>query len=320
MQFSNVVFTLQQEEGANGEAWAVLPAGLVYLVWQQEKGGEGNNVHLQGYLELATRRSLSWLKDNFSATAHYEKRRGSQVQAIDYCKKADTRMDGPWELGERKKQGQRQDIINFRNAVKEGKRKRELVEDMPLMLCKFPKYYNLLQGIYRPKRPDDFEKVNIMLLYGATGTGKTRAVYSRWKDSEEFWRMPINNGTPWFDDYDMHKKVLMDDFAGRSSKMSLVMLLQLLDRYPVRVPVKGAHTWWMPTKIVITSNIHPRDWYNWEKREEQYRALKRRITQTIEFFEQDPDLSPSSNAQPRIVEDEFWWRHLMVECAQTDWD
>ncbi len=91
----------------------------------------------------------------------------------------------------------------------------------------------------------------------------------------------------WFDGYDNEPNVLFDDFAGRMSKMPLTLLLQILDRYARQVEVKGSFVWWMPTNIAITSNFHPREWYDWTNREESYNALCRRIHQVTEFCEDE---------------------------------
>lgn len=60
--------------------------------------------------------------------------------------------------------------------------------------------------------------------------------------------------------------------------MSLSYLLQLLDRYPITVEVKGSYAVLAATKIIVTTNIHPKLWYDYSQREEQYQALCRRFT------------------------------------------
>jgi len=57
------------------------------------------------------------------------------------------------------------------------------------------------------------------------------------------------------------------------------MLLRLLDRYDCRVETKGATIQFVPTKIVITSPVHPRSWYSiFEHQEDKIDQLLRRIT------------------------------------------
>jgi hypothetical protein len=85
----------------------------------------------------------------------------------------------------------------------------------------------------------------------------------------------------WFDGYDGHTAALLDDFAGKFSKFSLNNLLRLLDRYKVQFPIKGGYTFFQPRRIFLTTNIHPREWYDWTTREVQYPALSRRITRVV---------------------------------------
>ena len=65
--------------------------------------------------------------------------------------------------------------------------------------------------------------------------------------------------------------------------MSLLYLLQLLDRYPLIVEAKGTYVNLMATTIMITTNHHPRCWYNYDDREENYLALERRIHKVLYF-------------------------------------
>ena len=97
-------------------------------------------------------------------------------------------------------------------------------------------------------------ETRVHVYWGKTGTGKTRFVMNQIMDSS-FWS-PYDY--KWFCGYEGQKIVLLDDYRG---EYKLQMLLKLLDRYPMQVPTKGGHTEWLPTKVYITSNIHPNEWY-----------------------------------------------------------
>ncbi len=292
-QYQNVCFTLNNPSGLldyNEEK-------MHYLVYQEEVGESGTH-HFQGYCEFKTRTVLATVKALLGGdSVHVEPRRGTQAQAIAYCKKDDTRVahEDPHEHGTPKvqPQGKRNDLVAFKNDVMAGKRKRDLVDDHLTVLAKYPKLYDTLNS----KRPEREETVEVTLLIGPTGLGKTRYVYDRYRDNEEFYIQPLSNGTTWWDTYDGHKYVLIDDFAGAASHMTLTCLLRLLDRYPSLVPTKGSHTWFFPTHIYVTTNILPKDWYKWEKREEQYKALARRFAHVLVFQE---------DAEP-LQEGTDWW-------------
>ncbi len=290
-QFQNVCFTLNNPTGL----LAFIPEKMEFLLYQEEVGEAGTH-HFQGYCEFKTRTVLNTIKAMLGGpTVHIEARRGTQAQAIAYCKKEDSRVDGPYEHGTPKvtAPGKRNDLVAFKDDVMAGKRKRDLIDDHLTVLAKYPKLYDTLNS----KRPEREETVEVTLLIGPTGLGKTRHVYDMYKGSDDLYIQPLSNGTTWWDTYDGHKFVLIDDFAGAASHMTLTNLLKLLDRYPSLVPTKGSHTWFFPTHIYVTTNIMPRDWYKWEKRTEQYKALARRFSHVI-VFEED--------AEPR-EEGTDWW-------------
>lgn len=262
-----------------------LPKGVSYVVFQEEQATTGTR-HYQIYIELATGRDHQWLKRNISARAHWAVRKGTSDEAFVYSTKAETRLDGPWSLGQRSvsRQGRRTDIHQFRDRIREGKCKRELWESEPVMMCKYRHMYDDYKQFLKPKR---HKKIEVTLLIGPTGTGKTRMVHDYWAN-DEFWSMPVNNGTMWFDGYDMHEKVLIDEFNGRRSKWALDTFLRIVDWYILSVPIKHGHTWWGPCKIIITSNFHPADWWNYNCRKESYHAVCRRIGNVVIYSDDAP--------------------------------
>ncbi len=101
----------------------LLPVGVTYLAFQLEEG-ENGTPHYQVYIELERGQHISWLKGNISETAHWEARRGTGAEASLYCTKDDTRVRGPWVIGEMSMgAGARTDLIHFRDAIQSGKRK-----------------------------------------------------------------------------------------------------------------------------------------------------------------------------------------------------
>lgn len=118
---------------------------------------------------------------------------------------------------------------------------------------------------------------SVIVYWGRTGAGKTRAVYSNLPNAKDLY---VHPGGPWFDGYDMQPIVLFDDFAG--SEFKLQYLLKLLDRYPMQVPIKGGFVSFIPKEIYITSNLDPEDWYR-NAHQEHRLALFRRFTNVVQF-------------------------------------
>lgn len=258
-----------------------------YICFQQERG-KGGHDHYQGYVEFKRSYRLNDVRRRVCDSAHWEPRRGTAAEAIAYCKKDDTRIAGPWESGKPSKgMGTRSDLEALKDAIKGGKRRRELLDEFPCAMGKYPKFY---ESVKLASQDEGWRKVEVILLIGDTGTGKTRWVYNHWLD-KGFWRLPMVTTGLWFDTYDLQTHVLLDDFAGAASKVSLSSLLQILDGYWIKVPIKGGFTWWGPSHIAVTCNIQPRYWYKWDRREHQYMALARRFHTIYVFDSQSTDLS-----------------------------
>lgn len=272
------------------------PEKMGYLVYQYECS-ESGTLHWQGYVEFKTKKTYAAARALLHAPGcHCETRQGTQQQAIDYCKKDATRVPGavPFEHGAPKEsqQGQRNDLVEFKDAIKAGKRKRDLIDDHTTCMAKFGRFYDTVRGMYRPERS---EPRKVYLLIGPPRCGKTRSVMEqhRGEARHALFDMPLSNGTMWHDGYDGHSHVLIDDFAGRASCITLTNFLRLVDPWnPVQVPIKGGFVWWDPDVIYITTNIYPKDWYKWENRVVQYRAIAERFRAVFDFYEYEVDGDP----------------------------
>nr|WGG23478.1 replication-associated protein C1 [Chilli leaf curl India alphasatellite] len=73
-----------------------------YACWQEEESPTTKRRHLQGYLQLKTKKSLSAVKSLFGdLNPHLEKQRARKTDdARDYCMKEETRVSGPFEFGD----------------------------------------------------------------------------------------------------------------------------------------------------------------------------------------------------------------------------
>lgn len=114
----------------------------------------------------------------------------------------------------------------------------------------------------------------VIVYWGRTGTGKTRSVHENATD------LYVHPGGMWFDGYDGQQQVLFDDFGG--SEFKLQYLLKLLDRYRMRVPVKGGFVSWCPREVYITSNLSPDEWFP-NANGEHVNALFRRFSFVYHF-------------------------------------
>lgn len=213
-----------------------------YTICGFEIGDQGTP-HIQGYTELLKKTRFNSLK-NIIKRAHIEARKGTAEQAATYCKK-----EGNWlEWGERRKQGCRNDLDRVRiSALEEGLRGVTAI-------------YNLQQIKVAEKfltyneEPRDW-KPEVIWIWGPTGTGKSRKARELCKEDV----YTKNSGSKWWDGYDGHEYIIIDDF--RDSWWEITYMLGLLDRYEFQVEIKGGYRQIRARTIVITSAKNPEDCY-----------------------------------------------------------
>lgn len=283
---------------------------LTYICGQLE---EGTHKHFQGYLQLKISKPESWMKNNISKTAHFEIQyknassdRGRHyaskphtpcIYDCDECKKEiekptaipDTFVEYGEirEKGKGEGQGKRNDIIQLREAAKDYNRTERSIQDDDDLVVTYASHLKFFDRVRMMRRPPHLERVSVRLYVGESGAGKTSKAYSI---DEDYYEVPIENGSSkWYDGYDQNKVLIFDDFAGRVDHTTLVTTLKLFDRYVRRVPIKGSHTWLRSPIVIVTSNYHPRAWYDWTSREKSYKAIMRRFTQVVVFEEPRED-------------------------------
>jgi len=261
--FRNVCFTINNPD--DDDLNQLMDLDWSYLVYQKELAGDTE--HLQGYFEFDGQKRFAYIKKRLPR-AHIERRRGTQEQAIAYCKKEATRLDGPFEFGEKKKQGERSEWHAAIDAVKDGATEEEIALTYTGTYIRYFKGLNRVRSFVGAQRNAE---VDVLWLHGPTGCGKTRYAYDNYQD---IYSKPEG---AWFDGYDGHETALFDDFE--AVDISITLLLKLLDRYPMTVPVKGGFVNWRPKTILITSNYNPVTWYSSKYRGSKHlKALERRIT------------------------------------------
>lgn len=238
----------------------IVPDPVVrYYVYQQEVCPETGRKHWQGYIEFHTAVRYSSVKAIIGdPKVHLEKRKGSAKQASDYCKKADSAVPGSQvEWGKMAHQGERIDIHEALDDIRNGVQS----EAHDVFLLRYPRGYQCVRDKYDiPPRRDD---IKLVYVYGPPRCGKSRYAWEHYPDG---YRMRDYN-VVWLDNYKGEKTIIIDEFIGATPIQDM---LQLCDRYPVRMPVKGGHVSVHATTIVFTSNYAPEDVYQNSRQQEAW--------------------------------------------------
>nr|WAQ80606.1 MAG: replication-associated protein [Circoviridae sp.] len=247
-------FTINNYTAADHERLVVLGSDdrrVSYLVFGFERGESGTR-HIQGYISLSYQQSFEKLRKEIGG--HLERSKGSANQNRGYCSK-----DGNFtELGTLPEPGRRNDLHGFAEALRSGKRLCEVASEDPSTFIKFGRGirdWMQTTGVVKKRNFKTYTTVYI----GPVGSGKSSRARLEGEAVGEIYDKPSG---PWWDGYDQQPAVVMDDFYGTQPYH---ILLNLLDRYPLRVAVKGAYQEFTSTHIWITSNVVPRQWYDQEK-------------------------------------------------------
>lgn len=225
-----------------------------YVVIGNEIGKEGTP-HLQGYVQYDPGVRFNWLREQLPR-AHIERARGSPTQNRTYCIK-DEKFTELGQIKLRNRSGRRTDLGEIKKLLD--------INDMSTVRneyfgqwIRYHKSFVLYQQLNGLTHQRSFEKrrfkTQVHVIYGAPDTGKTRKF---WETHENMDVITYHNG--FIIGYTGAPVVLFDDFD--STRIPRGLFLQLTDRYPLTINVKGGSMEWNPRVINITSNIHPSDWY-----------------------------------------------------------
>lgn len=230
---------------------------LVYCVWQQERCPETGRLHYQGYAEFSKPISMRQAQKAIGdPVAHIKTRYGTQKEAITYCTKEETRVAGPWSVGEAKKQGSRTDIQAIANMARDNVPIAEIVDEIPnaLRYTRNIREIKYEYGRERAKKRKHWPCF-VRVLWGETGTGKTSAALEY---PASFFKWNPTKGAYWMDGYDGETHLIIDDYQ---DQIPIQSFLNILDDYSCQIPVKGGFVWRGWDMITITSNYPPEEWY-----------------------------------------------------------
>jgi len=219
--------------------------GTRYLIYGRECG-ENGTPHLQGYLELIQRSRLSALK-KIHEQAHWEPRKGSPLEAAEYCKKESNFVEFGRPLRAKV------ELEEACEMVRKGVSLVELDDKCPGLAVRYHRGFEAMQ---RRQWKDRTDPPWVVWLWGPTGVGKTR----------EACHVPPPGGTymkpsgKWWDGYEQQQRIVIDDFSVES--IPFRELLRLLDRYPYQGEVKGGYVKINSPEIYITSEYPPEHWYS----------------------------------------------------------
>ena len=275
----NWVFTLN-----NPVAEPTVPKWIKLLVYQHEIGEAEGTPHIQGYLETTHSIRIQQLK-NWLPSAHFERRRGSRRQALKYVTKEETRIvdTTPTLIGITETELSRlvsgsttgnstaRSLERIQKKINDGASDLDIAEEFFDVWCK---YHVALQKYRVMKSAPRNHVTEVIVLYGPTGTGKSKWAFDNYPDA--YWKQRSN----WWDGYLAHDTIIIDEFYGW---LPYDLLLRLCDRYPLLLEIKGGQVQCVAKRVIFTTNNPCSTWY---PNVRNIDAFKRRITKIMHLLMQ----------------------------------
>lgn len=261
----NYCFTLNNYTAEELEHLQNIEDKCNYLILGIEVG-ESGTPHIQGYIEFNNSKSLSATKKLISNRVHLETRRGTAKQASEYCKK-----DGNFqEFGTLSNQGARTDIAEAIEELKDGKPLDEFILENPSLYARYRNTFIDVSDIVQRKQHRTTMTKGIW-FYGPTGTGKSHHAFELAGD-DHYLKV---DDSKWWDGYKGQKTVILNDFRG---EITYSTLLQLIDKWPYKVPRRGREPVPFTSEmVIITSSLHPSEVYHNLHSRDKLDQLLRRI-------------------------------------------
>jgi len=242
-----------------------------YVVGQVEGPDEEGKYHLQGYVELTRAARLTQVKELLWRTTRWAPAVADGRTNKRYCTKT---HEVPFEWPDEKimraagtesveagdmggSQGKRSDLDTVQRMLDEG-------EPMSAVASEFfgdyVRYHRGFVEYRKVKRQLNRGKPTVEVLHGPSATGKSLYCRSVHPPSERVFYLTKPNGNRvWWDGYDGHTTVIVDEFYGW---MPYDFILRLLDYGPLTVETKGGAVNMVADHFVFTSNMPPERWYD----------------------------------------------------------
>lgn len=238
-----------------------------YICWGKETGKKSGKEHHQGWVQFKNKKAKGGVLRLFNFKGkpiYFRACRGDEYSNEIYCKK-----DGNFKsFGKFTCQGERSDLEAIQKKLDDGAPLLDIAKDHFKVWCNNHNAFAKYKEMTLKENTKAFRKLEVEVIQGETGSGKTR------KAMEEAEYKIEGDSLQWWDGYNGEKTIVIDEY---SNQLPITKLLNILDGYQLRLPIKGGHTYANWNKVIITTNNEWEEWHEHAKPLHR-NALLRRIT------------------------------------------
>lgn len=264
----------------------------LYYCFSDEVGLEENTPHSHVFIIFKNARSFNTIKDSFPP-AHIDRCYGTNQENRDYVfkegkwlqdSKGETNIrDSHYESGDMplNEQGKRNDLTVIHDLINQGYSIDEIIEECPQYSFRINEIKSLINIFKEKQFKSQFRKLDVVYIFGNTGTGKTRYVMEKY-GYENVCR--VTDYKHPFDAYNYEDVIMFEEFR---DDLPIKDMLKYLDGYPLTLPCRFANKQACYTKVYIVSNIPVGQQYieTYRNERETFLAFMRRIKTFMEFDE-----------------------------------
>lgn len=258
---------------------------LTYAVFQREKGEKCGTIHFQFFVTFKSALRFTRVKEILPYGCHFKPMRSTKAKCRNYCSKGDTRVSGPYEIGEFYEERERTDYNMALRMLHSGFKLSEIWDNYPALE---PMYGSRFEKIYTRLHNEQCKctcrNLEVVYIYGPERVGKTSYVFGLQDDLSDIYQIALLNEY-WFTNYEYQKAIFIDEFTGQIKPIT--KMNKLLEPYPLMLNMKNGFVYAAFEKVFIISNYPLKDVYVAEQTEKKasYDAFCKRINKIIRFDE-----------------------------------
>ena len=227
---------------------------LQYGIFQREKGEKTGTIHFQFFVNYKNPQYFKKVKESYLPYGcHFAPMISTAERCRAYCSKVDTRISGPYEVGEFEYERQRSDLKKAIQMIDEGI-PFEVVKEIYSTQCVL--YERQLRSREQQNKLSKFSNqcrnVEVTYIYGSAGIGKTSSIYKKYGFDDVFFVSDYEKYM--FENYNYKKILVFDEFAGQ---VKIPQMNRYLDIYPLELRGLGKKYPACYDKVFILSNFSP---------------------------------------------------------------
>lgn len=255
-------------EDAVGLAWEwPHTTAMAYSVWGKDRAPTTDRIHFHVYVRFLTRKRMQTVLNEIGldgAACHCEPSEGTEKDCRDYCwkdgknsKEAHGFLEAGPEHGlyrpEAGKKGNRSDLAAIAEGIFSGATMKEVAATYPSDYIRYHSGIQAFHALNAPRPPLE-RPVQVLILWGPTGTGKTHRIMHAYPDIYS-----VKPGRDPWGTYRGEAQILFDEFD--FEKWSLQDMNRYLDKWRCLLDARYQDRYAVWELVAICANSPPNCWW-----------------------------------------------------------